>query len=260
VAVGGLHLLQTLPLVDSPRRSALACLDDSGRLRSLELLGDDAEVLAALPDDLEVLAVDAPLVVPDETGRRDVEHLLLWCDAPAFPVSRRGLRQVHGGTRGADLAGRLAAGRRVVETLPELVLRQLAWERAHPRGTPPPPLAEYRAAWLGVRPPRYRPKGAGRAAAPGLRPAFALLADVLDTAGWAPARAPDAWEALHDAARLDALACAYLALRLVREGEVGTVVIGTPERGQLVLPADASLRARLEVNLARLRAEGAVAI
>jgi len=257
----GLHLLQPLGLVAGERRSALAEVDAGGRLLRLELLGSDAEILAALPPAPALVVVDAPLAVPDEEGQRDVEWLLAWCDATVFPVSRRRLRQVFGGARGVDLAERLAAGgRTVAETVPDLVLRQLAWERRRPAGAPPLDLAAYRTAWLGVRAPVYRPKGAGRARPAGLAPAHALLAGALDLAGWSPAPDPDDWTALHDAALLDALACACVALRVQRDAAGLTATVGTPERGLVVLAADANLRERLAVNLARMRAEGAIRI
>jgi predicted nuclease with RNAse H fold len=261
VRLVGLHLLQPLDLVASARRSALAEVDGSGRLLRLELLGGDDEILAALPSGPALVAVDAPLAVPDETGQRDLERVLSWCDVPVFPVSRRRLQQVFGGARGVALAARLADdGRTVVETLPDLVLRQLGWERRRPQGAPPLDLAEYRAAWLSVRAPAYRPKAAGRARPAGLAPARALLAGVLDLEGWAPAADPDDWTALHDAARLDALACACLALRAHRDAASLTAVIGSAERGRVVVAADDNLRHRIAVNLARLRGEGTIRI
>jgi predicted nuclease with RNAse H fold len=257
--ITGLHLLQPVELVSSPRRSAVARLDADGRLAALPLVGGDDEIVDAIGDDGGVLVVDAPLAVPGERGRRDVEAVLSWCDVPAFPVSRARLRQVYGGSRGVDLAPRLARpGRTLRETLPDLVLRQIAWERDHPPGAPALDLAEYRAAWLGVRAPVYRPKGAGRARPAGLLPAWRLLAEVVELGGWAPRPDPDDWQALHDAARLDALCCAYAALRLARGDAVCD--IGTPSLGQVTFPADANLRARVALTLRRLRHEGAIAI
>jgi predicted nuclease with RNAse H fold len=261
VRLVGLHLLQPLGLVASARRSALAEVDESGRLLRLELLGGDDEIIGALPPAPALVAVDAPLAVPDEEGQRDLERVLAWCDVPVFPVSRRRLRQVFGGARGMTLAPALGAdGRAVVETLPDLLLRELAWERERPPGTAPLDLADYRAAWLAVRAPAYRPKAAGRARAAGLAPARALLADALDLGGWAPAADADDWSALHDAARLDALACACVALRLHRDADALTATLGAPERGRVVVAADANLRGRLAVNLARMRAEGTIRI
>jgi hypothetical protein len=255
----GVHLLQALSLVGSGRHSAVARLDLRGRLLALDLAGSDDDLVARIGGEAGTLAIDAPLAVPDETGQRDVERVLAWCDVPAFPVSRRRLEQLHGGARGVALAPRLAApGREVRETVPDLVLRQIAWERDHPPGSPPPDLAEYRAAWLALRAPAYRPKGAGRARPAGLLTAWGLLAGVIDLGGWAPDAGGDDWGALDDAARIDALCCAYAALRMA--DAASAMSIGTPERGRVAFPVDASLRARVTLTLERLRAEGSVRI
>lgn len=255
----GVHLLQTLGLVGSGRHSAVARLDDRARLAALDLADDDDDLLARIGIAPGTLAIDAPLAVPDATGQRDVERVLAWCDVPAFPVSRLRLEQLHGGARGVALAPRLAApGREVRETLPDLVLRQIAWEHDNPPGSPPPDLARYRAAWLGLRAPVYRPKGVGRARAAGLVPAWRILAGVVDLGGWAPDPGGDEWGALDDAARIDAICCAYTALRMTDpEGSMG---IGSPERGLVAFPVDASLRARVALTIARLRDEGSVRI
>ena len=252
--------MQGLDLVATPRRSAVARLDSEGRLTALDLAGADDEVLALLAvDGIAALAVDAPLEVPNESGRRDVEAVLAWCDVAAFPVSRRRLETVHGGARGVDLAPALARpGRALVEALPDQVLRQIAWERAHPPDAPAMDLAEYRAAWIGVRAPVYRPKGSGRARPQGTLAAWRLLAGVIDLGGWAPVPPADDWAAIADAARIDALCCAYAALRVSRGA--GAVSIETGGRSQLTMPADANLRERVAATLARLRAEGAISI
>ncbi len=243
-----------MPVMDAigtPRPSCVAGLDAGGGLGLLTLAGTDAELVAAVPDGVRVLAVDAPLVVPNTAGQRPVEQLLAWLDAPAFPNSVARLTQVYGGLRGVGLRERLAgrAGR-LVEALPELILRELAWEAGHPLGAAALPLADYRAAWLGVRAPRYRPKGRGRAVAAGRAPAAALLARVIDLAGWVPVADPDDWQAIADAARLDALACAYAAWRLLTmPGQ--SLLLGDPA-AHLVVPADANLRARADLHLQRL--------
>jgi hypothetical protein len=251
----GLHL--------EPRRgagpSALADVGVDGRLDGLHLLGGDDEVLASLPPGPALLVVDAPLWAPVDEGSRDVERVLAWCDAPTLPISESRLRRVYGSARGVELAPRLAAdGRTVTETLPELVLRQLAWEATRPAGRAPLPLEDYRTLWAGVRPPAVEP--GRRRTAGGPADAAALLAGVLDLVGWAPAASGGTGQEREDAARLRALACAAVAWRRARLGDAATVVLGTPERGELTLAADAELRARVAVNLARLRAEGRVRI
>lgn len=257
--VVGIHLLQALDLVASRRRSAVARVDLAGRLDALQLVASDDEVAGAVPPEAAWVVIDAPLAVPNEDGQRDAERVLAWCDVPAFPVSRRRLERVHGGLRGPGVAAALARpGRRVHETLPDLVLRELAWEREHPAAAPPLPLAGYRAEWLGVRAPAYRPKGAGRARPGGMEHARDLLAGALDLGGWAPRPGGDDWEGIDDAACLDALCCAYAAVRLAR-GE-GTATAGDPASGAVVFPADANLRARVEATRARLAAEGAIGL
>jgi predicted nuclease with RNAse H fold len=256
--VAGVHLLQTLELVGTPRPSAVARLDAEGRLTGLDLASADDEIAAAVDAAGPVaVAVDAPLHVPNAAGRRDAEAVLAWCDVAAFPASRRRLEQVHGGIRGEALAPRLAArGRTVLEALPDQVLRQIAWERAHPAGAPAMDLGDYRAAWIGVRSPVYRPKGTGRARPDGTLAAWRLLGAVVDLGGWAPAPPADDWAAIADAARVDAICCAYAALRHVN-GSAASVATGGPP---VTLPADANLAARVAQTVDRLRDEGAIGI
>jgi predicted nuclease with RNAse H fold len=257
MSAAGIHLLQTVSLIGTRRRSAVARLDAGGRLESVELARGDDELLALVPEETTWLCVDAPLAVPNDTGSRDAERVLAWCDVPAFPVSRRRLAQVHGGARGVGLAAALARpGRTVREALPDLVLRELSWERVHPPDAPALDLADYRSAWLGVRAPAYRPTGPGRSRPAGMSEAHALLAEAVDLGGWAPGPGDDDWEAIDDAARLDAIACAYAALRFAR-GE-GTAEIGDPDGGHLAVPADANLRARVQLTVERLAGEGSI--
>ena len=256
--VAGIHLLQGLELVATPRRSAVARLDDAGRLTALDLAATDDEIAALVEGDgLTAVAVDAPLHVPNEAGRRDCEAVAAWCDVAAFPSSRRRLAQVHGGLRGEALAPRLAApGRALLEALPDQVLREIAWEREHPPDVPPIDLIDYRTAWIGVRAPVYRPKGTGRARPDGTLAAWRLLDAVVDLGGWAPGAPTDDWAAIADAARVDAICCAYAALRHVR-GSAASIESGG---AQLTLPADANLAARVAMTLERLRGEGAIGI
>ncbi len=250
----GLHLLQSVDLVESPRRSAVAELDVDGALSRLEFASTDGAILAALGSGEAVVAVDAPLRVANETGRRDVERVLAWCDVPAFPVSRRRLAQVFGGMRGVALAAAAPRDLDLVETLPDLALRLMLWEEA--TGGAGMDLGDYRTRWLGFRPPAYRPKGPGRARPAGIVATAAIVGRHVDLGGWAPSAVADDWAAIRDAAALDAILCATVAHRSARPG--ATVRIGDPARGEMLLPVDPNLRDRIDLTLERLRREGAI--
>lgn len=258
----GIHLIQTLTLVSTPRRSVVARVGGDGTLVSLARAGEDDELLAHLPATADIVVVDAPLAVPDDRGQRDLERVLAWCDAPVFPASRTRLHKVFGGMRGVDLAPRLdeRTTQGAWEASPDQVLRQIIWERSHPVGEPAIDLGDYRAAWAALRAPVYRPKAAGRARAQGLLPAWELVNSVLDLGGWTPTDAPDDWAAIDDAACIDALCCAYAGLRALGGAGGGATRLGTAERGRIVVPADANLSNRLELTLGRMRAEGVIRI
>ena len=143
----------------------------------------------------------------------------------------------------------------MLEALPDQVLRQIAWERDHPPDAPAIDLGDYRAAWIGVRAPAYRPKATGRARPDGTLAAWRLLGAVVDLGGWAPGPPADDWAAIADAARVDAICCAYAALRRLR----GTAVTIDVAGARVTLPADGNLAARVGATLERLRAEGTIA-
>ncbi len=250
----GIHLMPVVAAVDSPRPSVIAELDAACRVVDIRAARRVDELLAAVPSDPALIAIDAPTAVPNERGQRDVDLLLAYVDVPVFPASRARLEQVAGGLRGEELRAAIAAIRPdgdVVEAVPDLVLRLLAW-REHPE-VHTRDLAIFRGAWLGVRPTPYRPKGTGRGKPAGLAPAYALLARHVDLGGWHPTASGDDWDAIRDAAILDAIACAYSAW-CVEYGDA-TIVAGAGG-AVLALPADPMLTARLEVNALRLRAEG----
>jgi predicted nuclease with RNAse H fold len=248
--VCGIHVMPVVDAIASPRRSCVVGVDATGRVDEVALVDTDDAIIDAIPSDARVVALDAPVSVTNATGRRPVESILSWLDVAAFPNSTDRLAKVYGGTRGVVLAARLdARPMRVIETLPDLVLREIDWERAHAPDAPPMELSEYRAAWLGVRAPRYRPKGTGRATPSGRSSATALLARVLDLNGWVPAAAPDDWHAIGDAAVLDAMACAYTAWRLAVSPET-CLVLPDPD-GPFVAPADANLRLRAALHIHR---------
>ena len=240
----GVHLQQTIDLIDARRPSAVAELNADGALVGLAFAVSDAEIIDAAGGPPALVAVDAPLTVTNETGRRDLDHLLAWCDVPVFPASRRRLTQVHGGIRGPGLrVAATAAHLDVVETVPDLALRLLSF---CDEGGPSGDLAADRARWVGIRPPQFRPKRAGRARAQGILAAAALLRRHVDLGGWAPLAHPDDWSAIRDAAAVDAIACAWVAHRAAREPG------GVLRLGDVLLPVDGHLRTRIEINLARL--------
>lgn len=217
----------------------------------------DADILAALPPDA-LLGVDTPLEVPNETGNRDLERVIAWCDVPLFPVAGMRLDKVAGGRRGVDLAESLrAVAGRVVEVSPELVLRQLVFEQGRHGRLTPLDLADYRREWLETRAPVYRPKGAGRAKPGGLASGRRVLAGALELGGYSPSPDSDDFEAIADAARLDAIACAYAVHRGITQPR-GSVVFGASGHGEMLIPVDANLRGRLEINLDRMRGQGEV--
>lgn len=249
----GIHLMPVAGTPDPRRPSCIAALERDGRLIDLVLAASDDEILAAIPPDTSAIAIDAPLVVANARGQRPVEHVLAWLDQPAFPNSVDRLTRLYGGLRGVRLRDPLRMrAAEVVEALPDLVLRELEWERRHPASDTALPLDEYRTLWLGVRPPRYRPKGLGRAVASGRAAAAALLAEVIDLNHWHPTRDPGDWQAIADAAQLDAMACAYLAWRRATSPAL-TVRVGDADT-PMVLPADANLRSRAALHMARIAA------
>jgi Protein of unknown function (DUF429) len=250
----GLHLMASLELLGTPRPSVLAEIDPSGRLVRLETLDTDADIVSAVPAGPAVIAVDAPLHVPNERGQRTVETLLSWLDMPAFPVSRARMQQIFGGCRGEALRAALTSPeRRLVETLPEALLRQLSWQKGRPAGTTPLGLAAYRGAWLSTRAPRYRPKGTGRARPEGLIAAADLLSEAVELGDWWPAVPRDDWAAIADAARLDAIACALVAHRLIHAP--GQILMLGDEPPTVIL-ADTDMRQRAAINVERMRDEG----
>ena len=70
--VVGLHLMPLTNAVDERRPSVLIELDRDRALSDLRLLTTLDEIVAALPGEATLLAVDQPLVVTNQTGKRDI--------------------------------------------------------------------------------------------------------------------------------------------------------------------------------------------
>lgn len=246
--------------VDPPGRSAVAEIGPTGDLLGVQMCSSNEEIAATVGASPALVVIDAPVMIPPDTnGRRDMEHVLAWLDIPAFPVTPARMVTVHGGARGAILAALLPPAQIVVEGIPDQVIRQLLWERDHEPGSAPLGLAAYRAAWLDVRPPAFRPRG-GRARNDGLIPARMILADGADLSAWPEPERTGDLAALDEAAAIDATACAVTAHRCLHGDGDRWARIGSNDRGVVIIPADPDLIARAEVNIARLTDEGTIAI
>lgn len=256
----GIHLLQDPRVDDAPGRSAVAEITPDNVLSGVRMCRSDGEITVAVGDGPALVLVDAPIAVPDVRGRRDAEHVLAWLDIPAFPVTPARMHKAYGGARGVALAQALAtAGHVVAEALPDQVLRQVTWERDHPMGSPVLDLAEYRAAWLGVRAPAFRPRG-GRARNDGLAPARAILGEGTDLASWPAAEREGDLADLDEAAAVDAVACALLARRCLDGPGDRWALVGDATAGRVALAACPEMIDRARINITRLRDEGTINI
>ena len=245
----GLHLMPLITEIDGRRPSVLATLDEDARLTSLERLDSDAAIATAIGQGPALVCVDQPLVIGNLQGQRALEQLLSWCDAPTLPISVSRLESLYGGCRGVQLADQLAGGDlTLAEAFPDLTLRQLIWEYEHPG---PIDLERYRGRWLNLRAPKYRPKGAGRARTPGLLPAWEILARVIDMNGWTPGAAGDDWDAIADAAKLDAIICAHAAWRALR-GHNAHRTVRCADGALAVIATGPNLAERLEIHAERM--------
>jgi predicted RNase H-like nuclease len=212
-------------------------------------LGDNDAVVAWVGQWVQadtglMIAVDAPLRVPNMTGARrcDVELSRAWgrYRAGAHPANRARLAE-QGVIRGEELVAQLAAAFGVVEQAPPVPGpgRRLVCEvYPHPAHVSLFGLAErlrykaktgwgYATRWAGFA--AYQAHLAALVKAdPPLRGADALLSQsVVGLRG-------KALKAQEDA--LDALTCAYVAAYLWRHGPQGAHVYGTVAEGHIVVP------------------------
>ena len=212
-----------------------------------------------------IVAIDAPTIVPNETGRRPCEAILSRCMARAqagpHPANRRLVGGPDGTVRGETLVARLAAEcaipqtpylnaltppvRAAFEAFPHpahialFALEKTLKYKTKPNRSLAGRLDEFR---------RYAVLLDGLAAAdPPL-----LASDGASKTDAAPPlwrRDPDGLNAAllkrHEDA-LDALTCAYIALYRYRWGDRRSVVLGDLTRGYIVTPATPAMRACFE--------------
>jgi predicted RNase H-like nuclease len=241
-----------LDLAWSPRNPTGAAVlrgdANSGVLIETALLGELNQIVAYVArhagDGPALVAVDAPLRVPNATGRRPAEELLGQVfrayDAGAHPANR-GLPAFRGGVRGEQLVEALAAlsiahdrttieagvaARQVVEVYPHpamIALFELDKTLKY-KAKPGRSMATRRAAWRA-----YQRRLIGLASAdPALRGQAAwLAADVDQLSG---RRLKDYED------QTDAIMCAYIALYAFRWGAARCRAFGSLEEGYIFTP------------------------
>lgn len=225
-----------------------------GTIRTSATVTTDADILALVPVDAVALAIDAPLVVPNETGARRCDRELSRClrrfHAGAYPANRSipWLREPRGGrlatATGASLdPDDLDAGRRVaLEVYPHAASVVLfGLDRVLP-----------------YKPRRHRTRETRRAALDRLLDHLESLArdpdaplDVTSSPRWSSIReavavAPTkaALDRVED--EVDAYLCAAVGLlAVVAPSRVAR--IGAPDEGLVVTPRDAALDGCLAV-------------
>lgn len=229
-----------------------AVLDGGGRLLDQRMLGGDDEVIAWVDGHLRgpaVIGVDAPMLVPNETGRRECEAEIARIygsrKAGAHPANRRLLLQNHRRIRGEDLASRLArrgfgdpwarADRVLLEVYPHPGLIEtfgLGERLRYKKG----PVAERRD---GLRTLNGLLASLSRADPP-LVAAPVVITDDLRGRGL---------KDLEDL--LDARFCAWTALVWARHGTGGIRFFGGPGRGHIAVPAPPPQAVRKARNAAK---------
>ncbi|MEM0448295.1 MAG: DUF429 domain-containing protein [Methanomassiliicoccales archaeon] len=98
-----------------------ACLIDSGgEVVLLGLVTTNEEILSLLDKDNQMwVGIDAPLCVPNLTGMRRCERIMMRMGLPCLPSNQRFMERHFGGRRGEDLA-RALRGRGFVPASPEV--------------------------------------------------------------------------------------------------------------------------------------------
>ena len=225
------------------------CVAEDGRVVASSTVVDDDAIVAQVPSGPCVLAIDAPIVVRNATGRRTCDAEVSRCFGPyhagAYPANRSipWLREPRAGRLADRLGAVLTPGsarrpdRRVaLEVYPHAAMVVLfGLERILPykRG---------RGRTLAVR----------RAAFERLCAGLEQLADAevpLDVSTgprWPALRAAVAGATIQaDLNRcedeLDAHVCAYVGLLHARGSRGRTCVVGDPDGGQLVVPVTATI-------------------
>lgn len=92
----------------SKDRTAICILDQSGLVEDVFSVTSDAEIVAALEEPRSSwIGLDAPLIVPNESGMRRCERALFDRGVRVLPCSRSFLTRKFGGCRGEVVSGML---------------------------------------------------------------------------------------------------------------------------------------------------------
>lgn len=255
-----------IDLAWSPRnRSGVATISADGRLLSASSsLTDDDDIVAyiasAIPGDVPgIVAIDAPLAVPNETGGRacdrQVASVFGRFEAAPYPANRHNLSR-YGGLRAESIRERLEARgfdhdpqidsqiptRRVIETFPHPATVSLfGLERT----------LKYKARPHRDYPLRWREMEK-------LRDSLAALSESFPPLHLSPevSEAPitglrgRALKEIEDL--LDAVVCAYAAYHAWYHGPRGYAVYGDGNAGHILVPMTAEMWHRIKTTPSRL--------
>lgn len=224
------------------------CVVQHNRVVHSATVRDDREVLALVPADATTVAFDAPIVVPNRSGRRPCDAAVSRCfgryEAAAYPANRSlpWLAEPRAGRLAQRLGASLHLGGTwpvAVEVYPHaamVVLFALATTLKYKRGRGRT-LASRRAALLALV---GHLEGLGRAD-PAMQVRSRRWAHLVATVDDAARQA--ALNHVED--ELDAYVCAYVAL-LARDQPDRLAVIGDPAVGAITTPVTPALRACLQ--------------
>ncbi len=232
----GVDLAWSTRHTDKPETGAVA-MDAAGRVVAWSHCGTDDAIVQFALDHAgaggAIVGIDAPLVVPNERGRRVCEAELHAVGIPSYPANRTLMARLYGGARGEILTERFAAHGFVLaaEIVPEMDVQAVT--EIYPR-------ALIRRLFGTI--PKYKGAKVTRGdAATGLAALEALLRERLDP--------PIVWNDLpplpalptpSDLKRrgdmLDAALSAYVCLLAWQSEPPRTETLGTLEGGFIMLP------------------------
>ena len=226
------------------------CLVDGGKVVNSALLQSDDDIVAWLSPHIGegcLVAIDAPLIVSNQTGRRPCEQVLSRCFGAyhaAAHSSNLGLPSFAGGVRGDRLARRLALSidpafapgtvvRRAIEVYPHPALVELFEldTSLKYKAKPDRSLETRQCAFAALLDYLESLVGADPALDVSASPRWpALRAGIASDSGAALDRVED---------ELDAYVCAYVALYYWTHGLGRNRVVGDLDTGYIVTPATA---------------------